>query len=62
MVLGDLTAALTPEEGRTPVPTETPEGDARLSDLPEDVAGHQPTAKTIPIELDKYGEERKPPA
>ena len=49
-VLGDSTAALTPEEGRPPVPTKTLEGDARRSDLPESVASHRPRAETTPSE------------
>ena len=59
-VLGDSTAGLTPEEGRPPVPTETPEGDARCSDLPESVASHPPRVETTPS--DGYGGERMPPA
>ena len=44
-VLGDLIAALTPGEGGPPNPTETSEGDARRSDLPEGVAGNRPKTR-----------------
>ena len=44
-VLGDSPAALTPDEGRPPLPTETTDGDTRCPDLKEGVAGNRLTMR-----------------
>ena len=58
-VLSDSTAVLTPVEGRPPVPTEIPEGNARRSNLSESVAGKRRTEKTTTTRARERRERRE---